>query len=414
MPAAAAVFVLTGIVAGLLVREGSGLAVVAFTIYFVAVTLFTGIVVRLVADVQDGRRDATARQLLRASTPVLGQLILVGVAAALGIAAGFVLFVIPGLILLTLWSVAAPVVVIENPGVFPALRRSRLLVAGNGLQVFAVIVILVVLVAVVGNVIVALAASAGTGAGIVAWVIVGCSAHRCRRSAAAVMYFELRARAAAPRHRSPGLTSEPPHEHHLRHRAAAPRGARRRSRSCSPTKARARPCGRRCRRWRRGAVGGPVGVSPAGARTRSRSPSGCDRTARPTCSSWTAPACSPPAARPVPGGTALSRTLQVTWEVTRVVAGRPDRAAASRAGSCSSRPPGGGSAPAPDALTGSRASRAGAREPRPDDLDRVGPLPDHGGRDRPRGHDGAGRGGRAGRLPGLARPGPTSRGACST
>ena len=52
-------------------------------------------------------------------------------------------------------------VVIENPGVFPALRRSRLLVAGNGLQVFAVIVILVVLVAVVGNVIVAVAASAG-------------------------------------------------------------------------------------------------------------------------------------------------------------------------------------------------------------------------------------------------------------
>jgi len=197
MPAAAAVFVLTGIVAGLLVREGSGLAVVAFTIYFVAVTLFTGIVVRLVADVQDGRRDATAGQLLRSATPVLGQLILVGVAAALGIAAGFVLFVIPGLILLTLWSVAAPVVVIENPGVFPALRRSRLLVAGNGLRVFAVIVILVVLVAVVGNVIVAVAASAGTAVGIVAWVIVGVLSAPLPALGAAVMYFELRTRVAA-------------------------------------------------------------------------------------------------------------------------------------------------------------------------------------------------------------------------
>ena len=95
-------------------------------------TLFTGMVVQLVADVQDGRRDATAGQLLRAATPVLGQLILVGVVAAVGIMAGFILLVIPGLILITLWSVAAPVVVLEHPGVFPALRRSRVLVRGNG------------------------------------------------------------------------------------------------------------------------------------------------------------------------------------------------------------------------------------------------------------------------------------------
>ena len=60
---------------------------------------------------------------------------------------------IPGVILFTLWFVAVPVVVIENPGVFPALRRSRLLVQGNGLRVFAVILILVVLVAAIGNLI---------------------------------------------------------------------------------------------------------------------------------------------------------------------------------------------------------------------------------------------------------------------
>jgi len=197
MPAAAAVFVLTGIVAGLLIAASPGLAVLAVAIDLVAVTLFTGMVVRLVADVQDGRRDATPGQLLRAATPVLGQLILVGVVAALGIMAGFILLVVPGLILLTLWSVAAPVVVIENPGVFPALRRSRMLVRGNGLQVFAVILILVVLVGAAGNVIDALAASAGTGAGIVARVIVGVLSAPLSALAAAVLYFELRARPAA-------------------------------------------------------------------------------------------------------------------------------------------------------------------------------------------------------------------------
>ena len=198
MPAAAAVFVLTGIVAGVLIVTSPGLAVVAVAIDLVAVTLFTGMVVRLVADVQDGRRDATAGQLLRAATPVLGQLILVGVVAALGIMAGFILLVVPGLILLTLWSVAAPVVVIESPGVFPALRRSRLLVSGNGLRVFAVILILVVLVGAAGNIVDALAASAGTGAGIIARVVVGVLTAPLSALAAAVLYFELRARSAAP------------------------------------------------------------------------------------------------------------------------------------------------------------------------------------------------------------------------
>jgi hypothetical protein len=196
MPAAAVVFVFTGIITGLLVVASSGLAVVAIAIYLVAATLFTGMVVRLVADVQDGRRDATAGKLLRAAAPVLGQLILVGVVAAIGIMAGFILLVIPGLILLTLWSVAAPVVVIENPGVFPALRRSRLLVRGNGLQVFAVIMILVVLVGAAGNIIDAVAASAGTGVGIVARVIVGVLSAPLSALAAAVLYFELRARSA--------------------------------------------------------------------------------------------------------------------------------------------------------------------------------------------------------------------------
>ncbi len=84
MPASAAVFVFTGILARVLIATGPGLGLVALLIYLVAMTLFTGMVVSLVADVQDGRRDSTAAQLLRAASPVLGQLILVGVVAAVG------------------------------------------------------------------------------------------------------------------------------------------------------------------------------------------------------------------------------------------------------------------------------------------------------------------------------------------
>ncbi len=191
MPAAAVVFVFTGIIAALLVVANSALALLALLIDLLATTLFTGMVVELVADVQDGKRDATPGQLLRAVTPVLGQLILVGIVAAFGVVLGFVFLIIPGLILLTIWSVAAPVVVLEHPGVVRALGRSRNLVRGNGMRVFAVILLLYLLVGVVGYIIEGAAESAGSGAGIVARVVVGVLSAPLSALAASVLYFEL-------------------------------------------------------------------------------------------------------------------------------------------------------------------------------------------------------------------------------
>jgi hypothetical protein len=192
MPAAAVVFVFTGIISALLVATSAGLALVAVLISLVAITLFTGMVVELVADVQDGRRDASAGQLLQAVTPVLGQLILVGIVAGIGIVVGFILIIVPGLILITIWSVAAPVVVLERPGVFSALTRSRELVRGNGWQVFGVILVLYILVGAVSIIIEGIADSAGSGVGIVVRVIVGVLTAPLSALAASVLYFELR------------------------------------------------------------------------------------------------------------------------------------------------------------------------------------------------------------------------------
>jgi hypothetical protein len=192
MPAAAVVFVFTGIIAAVLVAASPGLVVFALIIDLMAGTLFTGMVVELVADVQDGRRDSSPGQLLQAATPVLGQLILVGIVAAIGIVVGFILIIVPGLILITLWSVAAPVVVLENPGVFAALRRSRELVRGNGWQVFGVILVLYIVVGVISFIIEAVADSAGSGVGIVVRVIVGVLTAPLAALAAAVLYFDLR------------------------------------------------------------------------------------------------------------------------------------------------------------------------------------------------------------------------------
>jgi hypothetical protein len=191
LPAAAVVFVFTGILSGVLVAVAPALAVLAIVIYLVAETLFTGMIVELVSDLQDGRRDASVGQLLRAVVPVLSQLILVAIVVVVGVFIGFILLIIPGLILITIWCVVAPVVVLERPGVFAALGRSRELVRGNGWPVFGVLVVLEVGIAIVSFALEAAADSSGSGAGIVARVVVGVLTGPIAALAAAVLYFQL-------------------------------------------------------------------------------------------------------------------------------------------------------------------------------------------------------------------------------
>jgi hypothetical protein len=198
MPAAAAVFVFTGILTSVLENSSAGLRFIALLISFIASMLFTGMVVELVADVRDGRRDSRPTQLLQAVTPVLGQLILVGLVAGIAIGVGFVLILVPGLILLTMWFVAAPVIVLERPPGLGALGRSRELVRGNGWQVFGVICVLYILVAILSAGLELAADSAGTAVGIVVTVVIGVLTAPLVALASAVVYYELRGASASP------------------------------------------------------------------------------------------------------------------------------------------------------------------------------------------------------------------------
>jgi hypothetical protein len=189
LPAALVVFAINAVVSW--VFDNGLLTLVAVVVSLVLATLYEGMVVQLVRDVQDGRRDNTAGELFSSVSPVLLPLIAVSILAGLGIGIGFVLLIVPGLILLTLWSVAAPVTVIERPGVLAAFGRSRELVRGYGWPVFGTIVLvfLLVIAASIAAALIGLALG-DVGGAIVSWLFNALSVPVAALTAS-VLYFTL-------------------------------------------------------------------------------------------------------------------------------------------------------------------------------------------------------------------------------
>lgn len=77
---------------------------------------------------------------LRVVLPLIGLTMLF----AIGIALGFMLLFVPGVILLTMWAVAVPALVIERDGVFAAFGRSSELTRGARWKIFALFLVLIV------------------------------------------------------------------------------------------------------------------------------------------------------------------------------------------------------------------------------------------------------------------------------
>jgi hypothetical protein len=222
IPAALIVFVPVAVLNGLIATGGGVLAaLVAGILGIVGTYWFQGMVVEATEDILDGRRDHTLGSLFASVTPVLLPLIGAGILAGIGIAIGFILIVVPGLILLTIWSVVAPAIVAERKGVFEAFGRSRELVKGHGWQVFGVIVVLFLLQLIVGGIVQAIFRSASDtfASFAIADLIVRVLIAPLSALAAAVMFFELKrlhgepvagGAVAPPAAPAPGAPASPP------------------------------------------------------------------------------------------------------------------------------------------------------------------------------------------------------------
>lgn len=189
---ALAIFVVVGIVAGLLTDAGGLIATLLATAVRLAGTaLFTGFVVKLVQDVRDGSRDSSAGELFSAAAPYIGALIINGILLGIGVAIGFILIIIPGLILLTIWAVCSPAIVAEGRGPIEAFGRSWELVKGNGMAVFLTILVAFLIQIVVGIIAAAIGAAIGLAGLIILAIIAAALTAPISALVASVLFFDL-------------------------------------------------------------------------------------------------------------------------------------------------------------------------------------------------------------------------------
>lgn len=186
------VFVVVGLIAGLLQSIGGiFFLLLASAVRIAGQALYTGFVVELVRDVRDGRRDQTAGDLFSAAAPYVLPLIGFGILAGIGITIGFILIVIPGLILLTFWSVGAPAIVVEGTGPIDAFSRSWQLVRGEAWPVFGVLLLTFLIVVVVAAVLGAIGAAIGVAGFIVAGIISSAITAPIYALAVSMLFFDL-------------------------------------------------------------------------------------------------------------------------------------------------------------------------------------------------------------------------------
>lgn len=204
---------LAAVINGLFATTGSlALVAVGVLVSIVAGVLYAGYVVKLVQDVRDGRRDFSVGELFSAAAPYIGTLFLNGLLAGIAITIGFLLIIVPGLILITIWSVIAPSIVVEDRGVIEAFGRSRELVRGNGWNVFGAIVLAFLIVIAVSIVAGLIGSALGDAGRVVLQAIANVITAPIAALVASILFFDLGGGVGAPTTAAepPAPTAEPP------------------------------------------------------------------------------------------------------------------------------------------------------------------------------------------------------------
>lgn len=173
-------------------REAGVFAVLAIATV-AGIYLLQGAIVVAVDDARRAGPTLTIREIFSRVGPRFWPLLGAGLLIAIGVVAGLFLLIIPGLVLLAAWSLAAPAVVLEKRAVIESLGRSWRLVKSDLLRVLAIVVITIGLAIVFSVVIVSILAPLPDAVdSYIATVVANAVSAPFVTLAWTVMFFELR------------------------------------------------------------------------------------------------------------------------------------------------------------------------------------------------------------------------------
>ena len=139
------IYVITAVLVSLLSLAGVVGAIFGAIISFAATFVVQASLIKAVQDVRDGRVDLDLAETVRAAGPYILPVIGASILAGIGVAIGFFLLIVPGLILLTYWCLIIPFIVLGGAGVFEAFGNSMRTVRGYAWRVFGTYVLVVLI-----------------------------------------------------------------------------------------------------------------------------------------------------------------------------------------------------------------------------------------------------------------------------
>src|SRR5215207_530876 len=173
-----------------LYKDHAGILLTTALVIYLGAAIVVGLFI-LVSPIHANQSRPTVGTLFSAIGPKLGTLIGAGLLAGIGITIGLILLIVPGLYLLTIWAVIAPVIIIEGARVTESFGRSQQLVRGNGWAVFGTVAIIAFLSSAIGQFIRIIVGGDSFVGGMLGTLIPGIILAPVGALAAAVLYFEL-------------------------------------------------------------------------------------------------------------------------------------------------------------------------------------------------------------------------------
>ena len=188
---AAIVFGIVHLLQGTLHNKSLLAAVFVVILSLVGTSLVQGGLVEVVRGLHiDGVDVPLGHALSRAADRVV-KLLVTSIVAGICVGLAMLLLLVPGLVLLTRWSLLVPVVMLEDVGPLEALKRSREIVRGHGWTVFGVIFRVGLLVGLVGLLFGAVAGAAGPVGWWVAVTLGSALTTPFAAHALTIVYYEL-------------------------------------------------------------------------------------------------------------------------------------------------------------------------------------------------------------------------------